>query len=227
MNALTVRAIDALVQELTADLSSLVDRAARQTLTDLAVRLRDPEAAPLRLPPEARQAAPRPAPRAPAAEVAAVVAAPVRAAAPPRPAPPPPAPRRVERVERPRKANVFAVPSVDDALASRVDLPRATLDQSGVMPRVPREAEPDAAPPRPALGAAEREELVFQAVRSLVRPTAGEVSEACGLPYSVVYAELRSLMALRKIARIEAARGIEYSLVSTGDIRPFKRVRTS
>jgi sugar-specific transcriptional regulator TrmB len=53
---------------------------------------------------------------------------------------------------------------------------------------------------------------VLDAVRSLVRATAGEVAERCGQPNGSVYVALRSLVAQGLVARAKTARGIEYSL---------------
>lgn len=70
----------------------------------------------------------------------------------------------------------------------------------------------------------EREAAVLEAVRVLVRATAGEVAKACELANGTTYVALRSLVASQKIAKTESSRGIEYSLVSTGKVQPFKRV---
>jgi hypothetical protein len=69
--------------------------------------------------------------------------------------------------------------------------------------------------------------VVLEAVRALVRGTATEIAARSGLPNGSVYVVLRSLVARGKVARAETARGIEYSLVSSGGIRPFKRVRAA
>lgn len=69
----------------------------------------------------------------------------------------------------------------------------------------------------------DRETLVLDAVRTLIRPTAGEIAQQCGLPNGSAYVVLRALVASGRVAKIEAARGQEYSLTSTGGIRPFKR----
>ncbi|AGP36451.1 hypothetical protein SCE1572_19315 [Sorangium cellulosum So0157-2] len=73
----------------------------------------------------------------------------------------------------------------------------------------------------------EREGVVLEAVRSLVRGTATEIAARSGLPNGSVYVALRALMARGRVARAETARGFEYSLVSPGEIRPFKRVRAA
>ncbi|WP_437947550.1 helix-turn-helix domain-containing protein [Sorangium sp. So ce296] len=73
----------------------------------------------------------------------------------------------------------------------------------------------------------EREAVVLETVRSLVRGTATEIATRSGLPNGSVYVALRALMARGRVARAETARGFEYSLVSPGEIRPFKRVRAA
>ena len=68
---------------------------------------------------------------------------------------------------------------------------------------------------------------MLDAVRSLVRATAGEIAARCGRPNGSVYVALRALVTRSQIARTETARGIEYSLVSPGGVRSFKRARAS
>ena len=77
-----------------------------------------------------------------------------------------------------------------------------------------------------APSASERETTVLEAVRQLVRATAGEVAERCNLPNGTAYVVLRALCASRRVAKTDTQRGIEYSLVSTGGIQPFKRPKT-
>jgi hypothetical protein len=72
-----------------------------------------------------------------------------------------------------------------------------------------------------------RETVVLEAVRALVRGTAAEIAKHGGLPNGSVYVVLRSLVARGKVARAETPRGVEYSLVSSGKIRPFKRVKAA
>ena len=74
-------------------------------------------------------------------------------------------------------------------------------------------------------GAAEREALMLESVRTLVRATAGEIAQHGGLPSGTAYVVLKQLIANGRVAKIETARGMEYSLVSTGAVRPFKRSR--
>ena len=69
----------------------------------------------------------------------------------------------------------------------------------------------------------ERDGMVLSAVRALVRPTASEVAGHCHLATQAAHASLRTLVASGQIARSETARGQEYSLVSPGAVRPFKR----
>lgn len=73
----------------------------------------------------------------------------------------------------------------------------------------------------------DREAVVLETVRSLVRGTATEIATRSGLPNGSVYVALRALVARGRVARAETARGVEYSLVSSGEIRPFKRVRAT
>ena len=78
---------------------------------------------------------------------------------------------------------------------------------------------------RPVHGAAEREALMLESVRTLVRATAGEIAQHGGLPSGTAYVVLKQLITNGRVAKTETARGVEYSLVSTGAIRPFKRAR--
>jgi hypothetical protein len=78
---------------------------------------------------------------------------------------------------------------------------------------------------RPVQGAAEREALMLETVRTLVRATAGEIAQHGGLPSGTAYVVLKQLITNGRVAKTETARGVEYSLVSTGAIRPFKRAR--
>jgi hypothetical protein len=74
-------------------------------------------------------------------------------------------------------------------------------------------------------GAAEREALMLESVRTLVRATAGEIAQHGGLPSGTAYVVLKQLISNGRVAKTETARGVEYSLVSTGAVRPFKRAR--
>jgi hypothetical protein len=78
---------------------------------------------------------------------------------------------------------------------------------------------------RPVQGAAEREALMLESVRTLVRATAGEIAQHGGLPSGAAYVVLKQLITNGRVAKTETARGMEYSLVSTGAVRPFKRAR--
>ena len=78
---------------------------------------------------------------------------------------------------------------------------------------------------RPVQGAAEREALMLESVRTLVRATAGEIAQHGGLSSGTAYVVLKQLITNGRVAKTETARGVEYSLVSTGAIRPFKRAR--
>ncbi|WP_441286177.1 helix-turn-helix domain-containing protein [Sorangium sp. KYC3313] len=73
----------------------------------------------------------------------------------------------------------------------------------------------------------DREAVVLETVRSLVRGTATEIATRSGLPNGSVYVALRALVARGRVARAGTARGAEYSLVSSGGIRPFKRVKAA
>ncbi|WP_437555467.1 helix-turn-helix domain-containing protein [Sorangium sp. So ce367] len=73
----------------------------------------------------------------------------------------------------------------------------------------------------------DREAVVLETVRSLVRGTATEIAARSGLPNGSVYVTLRTLVARGRVARAGTARGAEYSLVSSGGIRPFKRVKAA
>jgi hypothetical protein len=90
-------------------------------------------------------------------------------------------------------------------------------------------ADPTTASTTTATGASasNREAVVLDTVRTLVRGTATEIATRSGLPNGSVYVSLRALVGRGRIARAETARGVEYSLVSSGEIRPFKRVRTA
>jgi hypothetical protein len=69
----------------------------------------------------------------------------------------------------------------------------------------------------------QREALVLDTVRLLVRPTAGEIVQRTGLPNGSVHVALRALLAGGRVVRTATARGKEYSLVSAGSVKPFKR----
>jgi hypothetical protein len=67
---------------------------------------------------------------------------------------------------------------------------------------------------------------VLEAIRALVRPTAGEIAKHCSLPVIAVHGVLRALILSNQVAKTDAARGNEYSLVSSGQVRPFKRPKS-
>lgn len=92
---------------------------------------------------------------------------------------------------------------------------------------LPRDEEPVSERRESVPSALERETAVLDAVRYLVRATAGQVAERCSLPNGTVYVVLRALCSARRVAKTETGRGIEYSLVSTGGIQPFKRSRST
>lgn len=103
---------------------------------------------------------------------------------------------------------------------------RKLIATSPVSASLPADTTPEATI-EPAPSSGDRETVVLEAVRVLVRATAAEIAKHNGLPNGSVYVVLRSLVARGKVARAETARGIEYSLVSSGEIRPFKRVRVA
>jgi hypothetical protein len=86
-------------------------------------------------------------------------------------------------------------------------------------------SEPEGVASATLAPAPERDALVLDAVRVLVRATASEVAERSGQPNGSVSVALRGLVARGQVAKTRTARGAEYSLISTGSIQPFKRVR--
>jgi hypothetical protein len=94
-----------------------------------------------------------------------------------------------------------------------------TIDTGGTSP------SPANSPSETVTPAPEREALVLDAVRALVRATASEVAGRSGQPNGSVGVALRALVARGQVAKTRTARGVEYSLVSTGSIQPFKRTR--
>ena len=77
----------------------------------------------------------------------------------------------------------------------------------------------------PAAPLPQREALVLDAVRFLVRATASEVADRTGQPNGTVGVALRGLVARGLVAKTRTTHGAEYSLVSTGSIPPFKRAK--
>ncbi len=121
------------------------------------------------------------------------------------------------RVRHPR---MIVVPSGQSSATYKAPIPAfqpsAGSTESSVEPASQR---------RPVQGAAEREALMLESVRTLVRATAGEIAQHGGLPSGTAYVVLKQLITNGRVAKTETARGVEYSLVSTGAIRPFKRAR--
>jgi hypothetical protein len=68
---------------------------------------------------------------------------------------------------------------------------------------------------------------VYDAVKSLVRAGANQIALRTRLPNGTVYVVLRALVAAGRVAKTDTARGMEYSLTSTGSVQPFKRVRVA
>jgi hypothetical protein len=86
---------------------------------------------------------------------------------------------------------------------------------------------PAPSPTRSPVERPNRQEQVLEAIRTLVRPTPGEIANHCGLPVMAIHGLLRSSALSSQVAKTATARGIEYSLVSPGDGRPFKRSRSN
>jgi hypothetical protein len=128
-----------------------------------------------------------------------------------------PAPVLRPRVRHPR---MIVVPSGQSSATYKPPTPAFQSSPASVESAV----EP-ASQRRPVQGAAEREALMLETVRTLVRATAGEIAQHGGLPSGTAYVVLKQLITNGRVAKTETARGVEYSLVSTGAIRPFKRAR--
>jgi outer membrane biosynthesis protein TonB len=148
-------------------------------------------------------------------------------------------PAAPKKAARPRKAEKRA-PEPKKAAPKKAAPSKAAPPKKAVAPRKAAPAKKvaeKAAPPQtaphaaPAAGEAqaagrspsERENAVLEAVRFLVRATTSEIAQRAGLPNGSAHVALRSLLAGGRVARSETARGNEYSLVSTGSVRPFKR----
>lgn len=129
-----------------------------------------------------------------------------------------PSPR--PRVRHPR---MIVVPAGQSPATYKPPTPSTQLDLTG-MESAATASEP-ASQRRPVQGAAEREALMLESVRTLVRATAGEIAQHGGLPSGTAYVVLKQLISNGRVAKTETARGMEYSLVSTGAVRPFKRAR--
>jgi hypothetical protein len=136
---------------------------------------------------------------------------------------PEPEPTLRPRVRHPRMIVVPAGQSAATYKPPSPSLPSPSLpsDAGGIE----SSAEP-ASQRRLVQGAAEREALMLESVRTLVRATAGEIAQHGGLPSGTAYVALKQLIANGRVAKMETARGMEYSLVSTGAVRPFKRSRS-
>ncbi len=128
-----------------------------------------------------------------------------------------PAPVERPRIRHPR---MIVVPSGQSSATYKPPTPAFQSSAASVESAV----EP-ASQRRPVQGAAEREALMLETVRTLVRATAGEIAQHGGLPSGTAYVVLKQLITNGRVAKTETARGVEYSLVSTGAIRPFKRAR--
>jgi len=128
-----------------------------------------------------------------------------------------PEPTLRPRVRHPR---MIVVPAGQSAATYKPPIPSTPIDAATIESSV----EP-ASQRRLVQGAAEREALMLESVRTLVRATAGEIAQHGGLPSGTAYVVLKQLIANGRVAKIETARGMEYSLVSTGAVRPFKRSR--
>ena len=124
------------------------------------------------------------------------------------------------RIRHPR---MIVVPAGQSTATYKPPTPSTQLDLIGMESPVAA-AEP-VSQRRPVQGAAEREALMLESVRTLVRATAGEIAQHGGLPSGTAYVVLKQLISNGRVAKTETARGVEYSLVSTGAVRPFKRAR--
>ncbi|MEO5727099.1 MAG: hypothetical protein ABI134_33370 [Byssovorax sp.] len=124
---------------------------------------------------------------------------------------------------RMRHPRMIVVPAGQSPATYKPPPPSSQLDLTG-MESTPTGAAP-ASQRRPVQGAPEREALMLESVRTLVRATAGEIAQHGGLPSGTAYVVLKQLISNGRVAKTETARGVEYSLVSTGAIRPFKRAR--
>src|SRR5262245_25192872 len=92
--------------------------------------------------------------------------------------------------------------------------PRASRSWTASAPDTRRISAPapiaDPATAVNATGAAgsDREAVVLDTVRALVRGTTTEIATRCGLPNGSVYVALRALVARGRVARAETARGV-------------------
>ncbi len=132
-----------------------------------------------------------------------------------------PAPALRPRVRHPR---MIVVPTGQSSATYKPPSPAFQSNQPSAEGSMESAVEP-ASQRRPVQGAAEREALMLESVRTLVRATAGEIAQHGGLPSGTAYVVLKQLITNGRVAKTETARGVEYSLVSTGAIRPFKRAR--
>jgi hypothetical protein len=133
-----------------------------------------------------------------------------------------PAPAVQPRARHPR---MIVVPTGQSSATYKPPTPAfESRPSASATPTMESPVEP-ASQRRPVQGAAEREALMLESVRTLVRATAGEIAQHGGLPSGTAYVVLKQLITNGRVAKTETARGVEYSLVSTGAIRPFKRAR--
>ncbi len=124
------------------------------------------------------------------------------------------------RIRHPR---MIVVPAGQSTATYKPPTPSTQLDLIGM--ESPVAATEPVSQRRPVQGAAEREAVMLESVRTLVRATAGEIAQHGGLPSGTAYVVLKQLISNGRVAKTETARGVEYSLVSTGAVRPFKRAR--
>jgi len=235
----TERAIEDLVHRFVDDILNIVHQVQEdaRTSTLRALRGHAPVASPSLLPlarraTRAKAPPPKPAPRP------APAPAPARGREAPRPRPAPPALRAAAPAPQ-RAPSRRPAPAPSAAPASVSAPPRARARRSPLPKRAsappPAPTGPDATLVETALSSERppeqpvpvREAAVLDAVRFLVRASAGEIANRCGLPNGTVYVVLRSLMADGRVARTETATGSEYSLISAGGIHPFRRQSTA
>jgi hypothetical protein len=127
---------------------------------------------------------------------------------------------------RARHPRMIVVPTGQSSATYKPPTPSFQSTSSASTTATMESAVEPASQRRPVQGAAEREALMLESVRTLVRATAGEIAQHGGLPSGTAYVVLKQLITNGRVAKTETARGVEYSLVSTGAIRPFKRARS-
>ncbi len=137
---------------------------------------------------------------------------------------PAPSRRSTQRGSTPEQRPLGGARAVDVGEVARP--PRAgDADRPAASSHDGADHEPSS-PRQAATELTDRAATVLDAVRQLVRGTAAEIALHCGLPNGTVYVVLRALLTKGSIAKTDTARGVEYSLVSSGGIRPFKRVKS-